>query len=372
MSSSWEEMHGRLVTYYAAHGRGAVPPAASSLGVWTSSQRLEKRHGLLAAEREALLTRAGLEWAPHWSGVTWGQRYAELVAFYEKHQHCRVRYSGGGLGGWVSTQRRAKKAGRLSRERTLKLEEIGFIWDARPDSDVRAPCSKPVCTPRVHGPSLHSAPATSSFPGSTATASTPAPMPVATLTAAPAGGSAISALTDAVNRAVEERDRERNATTTAAAASAAAASAASAAAASARAAARRRALTPSPANTSLSMPLTSHTPPPPSLPAKKRLRNLHGYKAVPDAPGAADPPLLAHDRRPRAPPPARLTPALTNATPTRERVRALVGELVAEALSPAAAAAGAADSAVRRWARMTFVGLSGEELGRVVADGTSR
>lgn len=50
----------------------------------------------------------------------------------------------------------------------------------------------------------------------------------------------------------------------------------------------------------------------------------------------------------------------------RERVRALVAELVAEALG---APRKGAKSDARRWARGVYVGMSGEELGRVVAEG---
>jgi Helicase associated domain len=135
--SSWYEMYRRLESFCKENGRGTAPLPTTTLGAWTAAQRADRRHGDLSREREAALARIGFEWAPHWSGVTWGQRYAELVEFYRAQGHCRVRYSGGGLGGWVSTQRRAKKAGRLSMERMQKLDDIGFIWDARPDGD---PC----------------------------------------------------------------------------------------------------------------------------------------------------------------------------------------------------------------------------------------
>lgn len=205
-TASWDEMLARLVTYYTSHGRGAVPPATSSLGVWTAGQRLERRHALLLPERENSLTGVGFEWAPHWSGVTWGQRYAELVAFCDKHGHCRVRYSGGGLGGWVSTQRRARKAGRLSRERTAKLESVGFIWDARPDGDARV--VTPVSTSRGND-----------LPAVVAPGTTAAPVYVVSLAAGTVHSNvapdAICALTEAVNRAVVERERERGETASA-------------------------------------------------------------------------------------------------------------------------------------------------------------
>lgn len=397
MSQSFDTMLGRLKTFYAENGRGAVPPPTSSLGVWTASQRLEKRHNLLPPAKEAALTSAGLEWAPHWSGVTWGQRYAELVDFYQSHGHCRVRYSGGGLGGWVSTQRRAKKAGRLSEERTKKLEDIGFIWDARPDGDGRGMVTRPADgTPTAAAAAAASTP-TAAPPQAAAKAAALSSSP----RAAPWAGNSgpVSALTRAVNRAVEEREAEQ----------AARAAAAAAAAAAAGGIPHDSNRTNSPANTALSGPSENNLySSPPTLPAKKRLRasGFHysgdssindannGMARSPSPPAAAAPPAASA----AAPSwygsntPAPGVTSIVTAAPQRlgddtapkrtrrqklpgvgDRVRALVGEIVAENLAPPrseTAPPPPPDSSVRRWARATYVGVSDETLNRVVADGT--
>ncbi|MBM3772158.1 MAG: hypothetical protein FJW27_12940, partial [Acidimicrobiia bacterium] len=35
------------------------------------------------------------------------------------------------LGMWVNNQRTAKRAGRLSEERSARLDALGFVWDLR-------------------------------------------------------------------------------------------------------------------------------------------------------------------------------------------------------------------------------------------------
>jgi hypothetical protein len=56
-----------------------------------------------------------------------------LESFQERERHCRGprwHIEGGlNLGSWVSTQRSRQDA--LSPERRQRLEEIGFIWNAR-------------------------------------------------------------------------------------------------------------------------------------------------------------------------------------------------------------------------------------------------
>ena len=65
----------------------------------------------------------------HW----WEEGFAALVLFKQREGHCDVstKHKEGdyNLGGWVSNQRSNKDA--LSPERRQRLDEIGFVWDAR-------------------------------------------------------------------------------------------------------------------------------------------------------------------------------------------------------------------------------------------------
>jgi len=66
-------------------------------------------------------------------GVTWDERYGELVAYKERFGDCRVPYNwhdNPQLGSWVVVQRTNKRTGVLSEERIIRLNTIEFVWDA--------------------------------------------------------------------------------------------------------------------------------------------------------------------------------------------------------------------------------------------------
>ena len=65
------------------------------------------------------------------SGELWGSRYRELKEYRDEHGDCNVPRSQGSLGKWVSTQRQSYKEGKLSNERVVKLESIGFVWNKK-------------------------------------------------------------------------------------------------------------------------------------------------------------------------------------------------------------------------------------------------
>ena len=66
-------------------------------------------------------------------GVSWDEWYGRLVAFKDREGHCRVParnvFDGFNLGNWVGTQRRNRES--LSADRIQRLDDIGFVWDAR-------------------------------------------------------------------------------------------------------------------------------------------------------------------------------------------------------------------------------------------------
>lgn len=64
-------------------------------------------------------------------GLSWDERFGELVRFKEEHGHCEVpRYyrSNQKLGAWVSTQREAYEKKLLMPKRYKKLASLGFNW----------------------------------------------------------------------------------------------------------------------------------------------------------------------------------------------------------------------------------------------------
>jgi len=67
-------------------------------------------------------------------GDVWSLRLGQLREFIAKHGHCAVSTldnENPSLGGWVSTQRDARKVGLLTEKRIKQLDALGFVWDYR-------------------------------------------------------------------------------------------------------------------------------------------------------------------------------------------------------------------------------------------------
>jgi len=65
-------------------------------------------------------------------GVTWDERYGQLIAYKERFGDCNVplRWSENlALGWWCNRQREAYQNGKLSAERIKRLAVLGFVWD---------------------------------------------------------------------------------------------------------------------------------------------------------------------------------------------------------------------------------------------------
>ena len=93
--------------------------------------------------RRAKLDDLGFEWTARQrrgDPATWEHRFEELRSFRRRRGHCSVPQTfleNQPLSNWVQNQRRAYKflmAGRpslMTDERRSKLEDLGFVWDAR-------------------------------------------------------------------------------------------------------------------------------------------------------------------------------------------------------------------------------------------------
>ena len=73
------------------------------------------------------------------SRKTWDERFDELIQFKNAHGHTLVPQSVTGLGEWVHKHKKLKqgKPSPLSLERTLKLIDIDFCFDASGEKGVR-------------------------------------------------------------------------------------------------------------------------------------------------------------------------------------------------------------------------------------------
>ena len=139
LTEQWEEAFNELKRFHENKGHCRVNQAyvvnEINLGVWVAVQREKKSQ--LSQEKIARLNTLGFSWDPY--EEKWEEACLALCKFREKHGHCAVpvHYNVNKLklGAWVSNQRQNKKT--LSKDRLLKLNEIGFIWDPNAEKWLR-------------------------------------------------------------------------------------------------------------------------------------------------------------------------------------------------------------------------------------------
>ena len=104
-----------------------MPGTVWLTGVW--SARFEYRTGKMNPRKIELLENLGFHWDLH--RAKWFHMLEELKQFKARQGHCNVPQrvpEVARLSVWVSTQRLNFKKGRMSKERFLILENLGFDW----------------------------------------------------------------------------------------------------------------------------------------------------------------------------------------------------------------------------------------------------
>jgi hypothetical protein len=131
-SKRWADQFNKLAEFKSDNGHCHVSASCfwdPELGKWICNQRERYRKGLLSKKRAQRLKKLGFQFDRH--NDRWESRYCELIEFREVHGHCNVPDSWPEnlkLARWVMTQRQMYRKGKLSQDRILKLEAIGFIW----------------------------------------------------------------------------------------------------------------------------------------------------------------------------------------------------------------------------------------------------
>ena len=126
----WEEDFAALLEYKNRYGDCNVPadsPEHSRLASWVKVQRATSEK--LTKERTQRLTDLGFIWSLH--EQKWQNMYKELVKYKQQKGDFDVPKSWAecpGLASWVSSQRTAKKSGKLPAYRQQLLDDLGFIW----------------------------------------------------------------------------------------------------------------------------------------------------------------------------------------------------------------------------------------------------
>lgn len=132
--AKWESKYLELVVYKKEHGDCNVPYDCvenPSLGLWVLNQRIAHKKGELKRDIVTKLEALGFIWDIRESH--WEEMYQKLIAYKNKHGDCNVPRGNveSELGKWVSRQRSDYKRGKIKRDRKIRLETLGFIWDTK-------------------------------------------------------------------------------------------------------------------------------------------------------------------------------------------------------------------------------------------------
>ncbi|MEO5347401.1 MAG: helicase associated domain-containing protein [Magnetococcus sp. YQC-9] len=132
---AWGEELARLRHFIDRHGDARIPdpcPDDPELAIWAEKQRQLRNKGKLVGQRVEELDRLGFIWDPE--ALKWHELCAALAGFYARFGHFDLPKEWPEepeLPAWVKGVRTAREKGKLDPERVARLDELGFIWDAR-------------------------------------------------------------------------------------------------------------------------------------------------------------------------------------------------------------------------------------------------
>lgn len=140
LEEDWQEHYSEAMAYYYQRGNLCVPllfktENGFALGRWLYHERLLAKSSTpsrpyMEAHREKL-TNIGMTW-DYQTVSTWDQKYEIAKSYYDVHGNICINgaaeINGIKIGRWLIAQRSLFHRGKLSKERTLKLEAIGIDW----------------------------------------------------------------------------------------------------------------------------------------------------------------------------------------------------------------------------------------------------
>ena len=127
LDSKWMKEYRALKVFFDTCGRWPKREDGP-LATWCYTQRERRKNGRLSKERIRALDEIGFVWNQDLQRE-WMKNYEELKSFVGKYQRF-PKSTEGNLGGWCHTQRKMHKLGKLSHDRWLLLDKIGFVWSA--------------------------------------------------------------------------------------------------------------------------------------------------------------------------------------------------------------------------------------------------
>jgi superfamily II DNA or RNA helicase len=129
LESKWSKMFQELVEFKMRNGHVDVPINQDSvLGNWVSNQRKNFKSCELELSRKKLLDDVGFIWDVNDS--KWERSISELGSYFAHYGNTNVPVEWpGGLGTWVSQQRKKKKNNLLTKDQIRNLDNLKFDWD---------------------------------------------------------------------------------------------------------------------------------------------------------------------------------------------------------------------------------------------------
>jgi len=131
----WGVWFDLLLAFKKREGHCNVPQGhvecGDKLGIWLNSQRQLQRAGELGEMRRDRLEGVGMVWDV--LDAQWDEAFSALLRYQQRFGHANVpqghREGGINLGVWLNNQRNLQRAGKLSKERFYRLEEVDIAWN---------------------------------------------------------------------------------------------------------------------------------------------------------------------------------------------------------------------------------------------------
>lgn len=130
--AEWQGMYAELRRFKEVHNSFLKPRRWKGdrlLERWAHEQRKLYRKGQLDAQRFERLEQIGFNWDAQES--SWEEMYSALLTYKQSYGNCDVPHrwpSNRAFGNWVALQRTLSRKGKLSKERMIRLDHLGFRW----------------------------------------------------------------------------------------------------------------------------------------------------------------------------------------------------------------------------------------------------
>lgn len=138
--SVWAMRFNQAVEFKEKHGHCRIPyqyPPNKDLARWAKRQKYQyklfigernswEKKSSLTKQRIESLENLGFCWDAQQE--SWDEQFDALVGYIHRYGHAKVPKREKSLGRWVCSQRTRVSQGKMTLERFMKLEAVGFVW----------------------------------------------------------------------------------------------------------------------------------------------------------------------------------------------------------------------------------------------------